>query len=226
MSPEKVWVVVPAYNEERTIAGVITNLRAAGLVNILVVDDGSHDATVREASDAGARVVRHVINRGLGGALGTGLAAALVLGAEAVVTADADGQHDPRDAAAVLAPAIAGRADFVVGSRLLDRSEMPWFRRGANLIANALTFAIFGKWSSDSQSGLRAFSRSALERLQVRTSGFEVSSELIGEAGRLGLRYAEVSIRAIYTDYSLSKGQSFGNGIRTLGHLILRRYWT
>ncbi len=167
-----------------------------------------------------------MINRGLGGALGTGIAAALQLGADAAVTADADGQHDPEDVRSVLAPILEGRADVVIGSRLLERRQMPWFRRCANLLANALTFVIFGRWSSDSQSGFRAFSRYALERIKIRTSGFEVSSEIIGEVARLKLHYAEAPIRSIYTTYSLSKGQSFGNGIRTLGHLILRRYQT
>ena len=225
MSDRGVLIVVPAYNEAGPIAGVIASLRAAGYDRVLVVDDGSADDTAGQARQAGAMVIRHVINRGVGGALGTGFAAAAWLGAAAVVTIDADGQHDPREVAAVVAPILEGRADVVVGSRLRQRRQMPWYRRCANQVANCLTFMIFGKWSSDSQSGLRAFSRTAIERMEIKTSGFEVCSEVIGEVGRLGLRYAEVPIRAIYTEYSLSKGQSFGNGIRTLAHLILRRYW-
>jgi UDP-N-acetylglucosamine---dolichyl-phosphate N-acetylglucosaminyltransferase len=225
MSDRGVLVVVPAYNEEGPIAGVITNLRAAGYERVLVVDDGSTDGTVEQARQAGAMVIRHAINRGLGGGIGTGFAAAQWLKATALVTIDADGQHDPRELDALLAPVLANEADVVVGSRVRQRQEMPWYRRCANQLANCLTFMIFGKWSSDSQSGLRAFSRTAIERMEIKTSGFEVSSEVIGEVGRLGLRYTEVPIRAIYTEYSLSKGQSFGNGIRTLAHLILRRYW-
>jgi glycosyltransferase involved in cell wall biosynthesis len=225
MSDRGVLIVVPAYNEGGPIAGVITSLRAAGYERVLVVDDGSTDDTAEQARQAGAMVIRHVINRGLGGGIGTGFAAARFLGATALVTIDADGQHDPREVEALLAPVLGGRADVVVGSRVRQRQEMPWYRRCANHLANCLTFIIFGKWSSDSQSGLRAFSRTAIERMEIKTSGFEVSSEVIGEVGRLRLRYAEVPIRAIYTEYSLSKGQSFGNGIRTLAHLILRRYW-
>lgn len=224
MSESGTWVVIPAYNEETAIADVVTQLRRAGFPRVLVVDDGSRDRTAVVAATAGARVVRHVTNRGVGGALGTGFRAALRLGASAVATVDADGQHHPRDVIAVLAPVADGRADVVVGCRRLQRRAMPWFRRGANLTANCLTFALFGKWSRDSQSGLRAFSRQALERIRVRTSGFEVCSEIIGEVARLKLRYQEIPIRAIYTPYSLSKGQSLGTGLRTLGHLLLRRY--
>jgi glycosyltransferase involved in cell wall biosynthesis len=218
------WAVVPAYNEETTIADVVAALHRAGFARVLVVDDGSRDATADAAATAGARVVRHPTNRGVGGALGTGFRAALELGASAVVTVDADGQHQARDVIAVLAPVLEGRADVVVGCRSLERGAMPRLRRCANLAANCLTFALFGTWSSDSQSGLRAFSRHALERIRVRTNGFEVCSELIGEAGRLKLRCQEVPIRTIYTPYSMSKGQSLGNGLRTLGHLMLRRY--
>lgn len=216
-----VFVVTPAYNEEQTIRDVLGSFRRHAFPHHLVVDDGSSDATAALARLEGAIVVRHVINRGLGAALGTGLAAAVARGAQVIVTVDADGQHTPEDAFRVIVPVLRGDADFVVGTRLLDSHGMPGHRRLANTVANLLTVVLFGARSTDSQSGLRAFSRRAAERIEIRTDGMEVSSEIIGESRRQGLRCLEVPITSIYTDYSLSKGQSFWTGLRTLRKLLL-----
>jgi len=219
----RVFVVVPAFNEERTIQSVIDGLRRCGFQRMLVVDDGSTDQTAMQARLAGAEIVSHLLNRGLGAALGTGIAAALRLGAEVIVTCDADGQHDPVDALRALTPVLQGQADVVIGSRLLGAGHMPWRRRVANGIANVVTLLLFGIWTTDSQSGLRVFSREAARRIELSSDGMEVSSEIAGEIARNGLRCAEIPITSIYTDYSLSKGQGFRMGLRTLGKLILRK---
>jgi glycosyltransferase involved in cell wall biosynthesis len=216
-------VVIPAYNEERTIAGVIRGLKAIGYSRILVVDDGSKDRTSELAREAGALVIRHVVNRGLGGALGTGLKAALLFTPEIILTFDADGQHDPDEIAHIIEPIEKGEADVVIGSRLSDPKGMPWSRRVANQVADLVTLLLFGLWVSDTQSGLRAFSRSAAARIRIMTSGMETSSEIIAEIGRNKLRLKEVPIKAIYTEYSLSKGQSFKLGLYTLTKLILAK---
>jgi glycosyltransferase involved in cell wall biosynthesis len=218
-----VWLVVPAYNEARTIVQSLSGLQAQGLRRILVVDDGSTDGTGALAAAAGARVVRHALNRGLGGALGTGLRAAVELAAEAIVTFDADGQHAPEDVARVVAPILADEADLVIGTRALGRGAMPWTRRVANLAANVATRLIFGVWSSDSQSGFRALSGRVATALDLQAQRMEVSSEILHKAARLGLRVREVPVHAIYTRYSLSKGQGVGMGLRTLARLILLR---
>jgi hypothetical protein len=98
---------------------------------------------------------------------------------------------------------------------------MPWRRRVANRLANLCTLLLFRMWTTDSQSGLRVFSRHAAERLHLDCDGMEVSSEIAGEIARNGLRCAEVPITSIYTEYSLSKGQSFHVGLKTLGKLVL-----
>jgi hypothetical protein len=100
---------------------------------------------------------------------------------------------------------------------------MPWYRQVANVLGNLVTFVLFGAWVTDSQSGFRAFNRHALQQIQIKTNRMEVSSELIAEAKRHKLKLVEVPIKAIYTDYSLSKGQSFFVGIKTLVKLVLRR---
>jgi glycosyltransferase involved in cell wall biosynthesis len=225
-------IVIPAYNEEATVAQVVRDaIRVADAV--VVVDDGSRDRTSALAREAGAIVVRHAVNRGLGGALGTGLAAAVKLGADAVVTMDADGQHRAQDAARVFERIAKGDVDFVIGSRMLTREEsspgsqsgkMPVHRVLFNAVGNMLTYLLFGVWVTDSQSGLRGLSRRAAETIDLRTNGMEVSSEFIKELREKRWQLAEISIPAIYTDYSLSKGQSFTVGVKTAAKLIIRRF--
>ena len=220
-------IVIPAYNEEATVAQVVREaVRVADAV--VVVDDGSRDRTSALAGEAGAIVVRHAVNRGLGGALGTGIAAAVKLGADAVVTMDADGQHRAADAARVFERIGKGDVDFVIGSRMIPgdtgAGKMPIHRVLFNAVGNALTYLLFGVWVTDSQSGLRGLSRRAAETVDLRTNGMEVSSEFIKEAREKRWQLAEISIPAIYTEYSLSKGQSFLVGVKTAAKLILRRF--
>jgi glycosyltransferase involved in cell wall biosynthesis len=223
MTVKRVVVVIPAYNEERTIVEVIRGLKQRGFTTLIVVDDGSSDRTGELASREGAIRLRHILNRGLGGALGTGISAALRLGAEVIVTFDADGQHDPDDIMQLLEPMELGEAEVVIGSRMLDPRGMPYRRRVANWTANVVTYLLFGCWTTDSQSGLRAFSSRAAARMQIMTTGMEVSSEIIAETVRNRLKWEEVPVQAIYTDYSLSKGQSFTVGLQTLMKLILAK---
>ena len=223
MGDKHVVIVIPAYNEERTILGVIRGLKQHGFERLIVVDDGSTDRTSELVCQEGVILLRHVLNRGLGGALGTGISAALRLGAERIVTFDADGQHDPDDIPRMLEPIEKGEADVVIGSRMLDPIGMPYSRRLANWIANVATLFLFRGWTTDSQSGLRAFSGQAATRMRIMTSGMEVSSEIIAETVKNSLKCKEVRIKAIYTDYSLSKGQNFKLGVQTLIKLILAK---
>ncbi|MFO8015515.1 MAG: glycosyltransferase family 2 protein [Candidatus Woesearchaeota archaeon] len=224
MSPRKrLFVVIPAYNEGGMIGKVVKGLRKEGYKRIIVVDDGSSDSTYDIAKKEGAIVYRHRINRGLGGALGTGIRAALDQGAGIIVTFDADGQHDPADIENVAEPVRRGKADFVIGSRLLNPEGMPLVRRVGNWGFNVITLILFGVWTTDSQSGLRAMSRKAAERIEIKTNRMEVSSELLTEVKRNRLRISEVPIKAIYTDYSVSKGQSSLNAFRILFKLIMKR---
>ncbi len=214
--------VVPAWNEAQAIGEVLDGLLSR-VDAVVVVDDGSTDGTADVAAARRVRVVRHALNRGLGAALATGIRAALADGADVVLTFDADGQHRPEDVPAMLAPIKEGRADVVIGSRMLRKEGMPFVRRVANRIGNAVTALLFGARVSDSQSGLRAFSRAAAEHIQIRTDRMEVSSEIIAEIFRHKLRLVEVPIQTVYSTYSLSKGQGFVMGLKTLGRLIVRR---
>ncbi len=218
----KIFAVIPAYNEETTIAEVLQKTKPF-VDQIILVNDGSSDQTAQRALAQGVRVVNHSVNRGLGASLGTGFAAAQYLGADAVITLDADGQHDPAEIKKFI-EAIEHGADVVIGSRMLTGFEgMPWYRQVAQVLGNLVTFCLFGAWVTDSQSGFRAFTRFALQQIQIKTNRMEVSSEIIAEAKRHKLNLVEVPIKAIYTEYSLSKGQSFFVGLKTLIKLVLRR---
>lgn len=220
---EKRIIVIPAYNEEKTIHDVLQNAITVS-DRVLVVDDGSTDRTAEIAEASGACVIRHSVNRGLGGALGTGIAGALELGADLIVTMDADGQHQAEDAKRVFDHLEQHEVDFVIGSRMLeDGKGMPMHRKLANGIGNALTWMLFGLWVTDSQSGLRGMTRYAAEKIELKTNRMEVSSEFVKEIKEKQLVLAEIPIEVIYTEYSLSKGQGFGTGLRTAGKLILRK---
>jgi len=223
----KLSIIIPAYNEASTIGRVIAQIREVDLPGvervILVVNDGSSDRTEQVARSTGAVVINHLLNRGVGGALGTGIEAALRQGADILVTCDADGQHSSEDVRKVMEPLRSGQADVVNGSRMLAADGMPWTRRIANRVANLVTWVLFGIHMTDSQSGLRAFSRSAAMQIRIRTNTYEVNSEVCGEIRRHRLRFMEVPIRAIYTDYSMSKGQGFMMGLKTLIRLILTK---
>ena len=217
----KIVALIPAFNEEETIADVLSHT-ARFVDEVIVVNDGSRDRTAQIAKHHGVVVVSHVINRGLGAAIGTGFELALKRKADVVITLDADGQHDATEIPK-FTKAIQSGADVVIGSRMKTRTGMPWYRQIAQVRGNLTTFVLFGAWVFDSQSGFGAFTAFALSKIEIKTNRMEVSSELIAETKRNKLRLQEVPIRAIYTEYSLSKGQSFFVGIKTLIKLVLRR---
>jgi glycosyltransferase involved in cell wall biosynthesis len=219
-------IVIPAYNEERTVAEVVREARAIA-TQVVVVDDGSRDRTGELARGAGALVIRHAVNRGVGAALGTGIEAAIRLGADVVVTMDADGQHRAIDAGTVFERVEKGDVELVIGSRLKKGNEsgnMPIHRILYNTVGNILTYCLFGIWVTDSQSGLRGLSKKAATTIELRTNGMESLSEFIKEIKEKHWRFDEVPIKAIYTDYSLSKGQNFFVGVKVAIKLIFRRF--
>jgi len=218
-----VFIVIPAYNEEKTLGTIIRGLKKAGFNNILVVDDGSKDDTAGVARAEGAITVSHILNRGLGGALGTGIAGALRLDAKYIVTCDADGQHACEDVEKVALALKEGQADAVIGSRMLKPEGMPFHRKIGNFGLNVATFLLFGVWVTDSQSGLRGFTREAAGKLRLEANRMEISSEIIQEIRRNKLTLKEIPIKAIYTDYSLTHGQSSLNAFNILFKLFIKK---
>ncbi len=189
----------------------------------MVINDGSTDRTLKIAKTFNVTVLDHMLNRGLGGALGTGLQYAKLVKADIAVTFDADGQHLASDVKKVIKPLLAGDADFVIGSRMLKSLGMPLERKLVNFIANVLTYILWGIYVSDSQSGLRALSKTALKKMQLQTNKMEVSSEFLKEVKRNKLTIREVPIKAIYTTYSKTKGQKVTNSFNIFFKLLLHR---
>jgi len=222
----KLIVAIPAFNEAQIIGSVIDSVRQLlPEALVVVIDDGSSDNTQIEAQNHGVTVIRHRMNRGLGGAIGTALLWAKKQQADALVTIDADGQHDPRDIVAAIKPIVADQADVVIGSRMTSvKYAMPIDRRIINRVANLVTLAMFGVATTDSQSGFRVFGKKAIEGIQIKTNRMEVSSEIFAEIARLHLRSTEVPIKVIYTEYSRRKGQSNSNAVAVLFRLFLRLF--
>lgn len=218
-------VVIPAHNEAAVISQVLAQVPAQveGLTVIpVVIDDGSTDATLQVARHKGVFVVHHLTNLGVGAATITGLRAAQSFNPEIVITMDADGQHDPADIQSLVRPLLNDSADVVIGSRTISPAGMPHSRLAANLLLNVITYVLYGSTVSDSQSGFKAFSRRALQVLELDSSGYEICSEIVGEIYRKKLRCVSVPIRPVYTRYSRRKGQHFLNGVNLVIDLVLR----
>lgn len=211
----KVWIVIPAYNEERNIGRVIDSLRAEGWRNLLVVDDGSSDRTAEIARRKGAEVLVHPKNLGLGAALRSGFRRALELGADAVVTFDADGQHDAKDVRKLVE--ALGEADAVIGVR--KSLGIPLHKKFGNFALNVLTFMLTGIYT-DSQSGSRALSRRALQKLVIKGNRYEVSSEIILRVSQMGLKWKEVPVTCYYPPHAKVKGTTILSGIRIFLKLL------
>jgi glycosyltransferase involved in cell wall biosynthesis len=219
----KTIAVIPAYNEVTRIAAVVKQARPY-VNDILVVDDGSTDGTAKAARDAGAIMLQHVENCGAGAATMTGIAGARAMGAEVLITLDADGQHDPEDIPALLQPVRDGRVDIVFANRFGQRNHIPFVRRLFNGIGNFVTFAATGRWVSDSQCGFKVFGPKALREIDLRMSGFEFCTEIVRESVQHKWKIAEVPIKVIYSEYTLAKGQSFAHGVKTAMKILLRSF--
>lgn len=218
-----IWIVVPAYNEGKRIAGTLESLTPfAG--RIVVVDDGSRDDTADVALQQDVWLVRHSINCGQGAALQTGIDFAMQRGAEIIVTFDGDGQHRVDDIAGLVEPLLTKEADIVLGSRFLGACEnLPW-SRWAILKAGVLFTRVVSRISvTDTHNGLRAFSRLAAQKLRIRENRMAHASEILHEIRVQKLRYCERPVTIRYTAATLAKGQSSWNAVRIAAKFLLGR---
>lgn len=193
-------VGVPAFNEERTIAKVVLQAQRHA-DKVVVCDDGSTDLTGEIAERLGADVVRHERNLGYGAAIQSLFKRARELGADVLVTLDADGQHDPSEVPNVVQPIVDGAADVVIGSRLVDKrlaSTIPWYRRAGVKFITKLANSESEGGIKDAQSGFRAYNRKSLEALNMFEDGMGVSVEILINARKQGLRVCEVSSSCNY----------------------------
>lgn len=219
----RIAVVVPAFNEGSVLANVVRQVQPA-CTWCIVVDDGSTDDTNAVARASGALVLRHVVNRGAGAATLTGIRFALRLGADVIVSFDADGQHDPADIPALVAPVLAGEADLALGSRFLGRTEGMPLSRALLLKGGILFTRLFsGIHVTDTHNGLRAWSRDAAQALEITMDRMAHASEILDQIRPRGWRFREVPVTVRYSGYSMAKGQSSWNSIRIAVELLLRR---
>jgi glycosyltransferase involved in cell wall biosynthesis len=221
----KALIIVPAYNEVEVIEEALSTLRSSlrkdkVVADILVVDDGSTDATGQLALPLADYLLTHSRNCGLGAALATGIEFAKREEYDYCVTFDSDGQHDAGDIPKALSKLESGY-DVIIGSRFIGtHSGMPRSRRIVLFLGNLITFLFFGVWTSDSQSGFRGLSKLAIQSISLKSNRMEVSSEFFGEIKRLGLKFTEIPIHIRYTPYSLKKGQKNSHGANVLLKLL------
>lgn len=193
-------VVIPAFNAAQTLGTLLEQVsRVIDGASIIVVDDGSTDDTSAIASEAGARVIRHRQNRGKGAALRSGFEAVLASKEyAAVITMDADLQHDPMEVPKFISRSESGKADIVVGFRKRIGSGMPLHRVLSNRITSSLVSARTGVMIKDSQSGFRWVSREVLAAIAIESEGYEAETEMLIKAARKGFLIDFVPITTIY----------------------------
>jgi glycosyltransferase involved in cell wall biosynthesis len=208
--------IVPAFNETKIIGGVVASLRPF-VDKVIVVDDGSQDRTAERAQDAGAEVLTHLINRGQGAALETGRMAAILIGADIIITFDADGQFVAAEIPSLIAPIVAGECDVVLGSRFLfKKSNIPLLRHSVLKLAIIFTRLTTRLQLTDTHNGFRAFSRAAAERIKITQDRMAHASEILEQIATLGLKYKELPVTVNYTDYSRAKGQKSTDFLKIL----------
>lgn len=202
------WIIIAAFREETVIGDVVRGVKAL-YQNVVVVDDASGDKTGSRAEEAGAIVLTHLINRGQGAALKTGIDYALSKGAEILVTFDADGQHHVEDIAPMITPIENGEVEVVLGSRFLrEGSNIPPLRRIVLKAGIIFTNILSGLRVTDTHNGFRALSRTAAKKIRIVQDRMEHASEILDEIKRRHLTYTEVPVTITYSYYSKGKGQS------------------
>ncbi len=217
------WIVVPVFNEAEVLAPVLVNLLKT-FENVVCVDDGSSDESPRIAADAGAIVVRHVMNLGQGAALQTGFDfVAKQPGVTHLITFDADGQHRVSDASEMLNLARRKNISVMFGSRFLDKRTEPGIRKKIVLkLAVLFTRALTGLRLTDAHNGLRVIQVEALRQIRLEQNGMSHATEIVQKVAKSGLSWREHPVEVIYTDYSKKKGQSLWNSVNILVDLLVR----
>jgi polyprenyl-phospho-N-acetylgalactosaminyl synthase len=219
-----VWIVIPAFNEATVIADVVTEVRAT-FPNVVCVDDGSRDDTGERALGAGAHLVRHPVNLGQGAAIQTGVEYARSRpGAAVFATFDADGQHRVKDVVRMIDRLTTEDLDIVVGTRFGGEVpvQMPTLRRILFPIIAKLTPASRKLGLTDAHNGLRVFDKTVADGLNLTMNGMSHASEIVALIAENHWRVAEEPVEILYTDYSMSKGQSLVNGVNIVFDGMMR----
>ena len=218
-----IWIVIAAFNEAEVIGPIVSDLVRRSY-RVVVVDDGSNDATGQIALSAGATVVTHSVNLGQGAALQTGIKFALQQRAGYIVTFDADGQHRASDVAQLIDALVDHDAAYALGSRFLGSSRgMPSGRRLLLQAAIWLTRVMTGLRLTDTHNGLRAMTCEGAKRISLRQNRMAHASELLEQIAASGLSHVEVPVTIDYTRYSLAKGQRLSDSLAILFDLSAQK---
>lgn len=220
--PKNIVICIPAFNEESHIPEIIERCKRYGN-KVIVYDDGSIDNTENVAMIAGASVIRHSVNKGYGAALATLFNEAKLNNADIVVTIDSDGQHDPDQIPAIIEPLLKGDSDIVIGSRFLQKSDqdkIPKYRSMGIKAITSVTQRASYRTITDSQSGFRAYNRSALQQIHISESGMAISTEILLRAKEKNLRIKEVPITVRYDLGTTSTHNPFVHGIAVLANVL------
>jgi glycosyltransferase involved in cell wall biosynthesis len=217
----KVAALIPAYREERFIADVVRRARAQ-LECVLVVDDGSPDATAAQAREAGAEIVAHARNQGKGAAIQTGLRALLERGFDYMLILDGDGQHLPEEIPRFLEAAARGGEKLLIGNRMKDTRDMPWPRRLTNRFMSSQISLLCGQWVQDTQCGFRMIHRELAPLLLGRAAGFDYETEMLILASWRKERIGSVPISTVYGE-EVSSIHPVKDAIRFFK--MMARYW-
>lgn len=192
-------VLIPSYNEARTIGHIVSELAQKGFT-VYVVDDGSTDDTAKIAHTNGAIVVKHKKNMGKGASLREGFKHIIKKGFDAVIVMDGDGQHLVTEIGSFIERMKATGADMIIGNRMLDVSSMPEERKHTNRFMSGLISALSGQHIPDSQSGYRLIKKEVLEKVNLKSSNFEIESEMIIKSARAGFKIESVPIKTVYNN--------------------------
>ncbi|MBN1645278.1 glycosyltransferase family 2 protein [Candidatus Woesearchaeota archaeon] len=221
---DKIFIVIPAFNEEKAISGVISNLLKANYDKIVVIDDHSGDNTYAIASEFPVYLLQHAINRGQGASLKTGIDFALQNDANVIVTFDSDGQHRVEDLKSILEPILKGEADITIGSRFIEKSKVPFFRKILLKGSVLVMFLFYRIKMSDAHNGLRAMSKTAAKKISITCDRMAHASEIIEEIHKKKIRFKEVPVTIKYDKETLKKGHgSYLGAVKVIAGMILKK---
>jgi glycosyltransferase involved in cell wall biosynthesis len=213
------FIVIPAYNEVQHIGSVLSDLETHNFNQVIVVDDGSEDNTASEVKKTNAVLLTHSLNRGMGAALETGNAYALLQGADIIVHFDADGQMQASDILTLIEPILKNEVDITLGSRFLSKNNaMPWSKKYIiHPISKIINFIFTRMWLSDAHNGFRAMSSNAAQLIHISQDRMAHNTEIVEKIHKYKLRYREIPVNIKYFEY----GQSLTGGFKILKDLIL-----
>ncbi len=221
----KILIIIPAFNEDEHLGKLLKKISlVVPLKSVLVVDDGSSDKTSTVAKKAGTKVLSFQSNQGKGLALRAGFDFAIKNGYDAVITIDADGQHDPGEIPKFFEKIKKSGAALIIGTREQNLSEMPFLRFLVNKTTSLVTSILAGVRVNDSQSGYRLIKKNLIEKINLKTRRFQMETEIIVKAARAGFSIDEVPIKTIYFEKFKSYINPFSDTLRFI-RLSLRMLW-